>query len=80
MLGKSLGIILLDIEPISRLRQLISIKINQGISSFFQDLFNNKGDIPHGFELACPQGIIFLGINQDKVTFRETLGLIALSY
>jgi hypothetical protein len=26
---------------------------------------------PHGFELACPQGIFILVIDQDKITFRE---------
>ena len=80
MPGQGLGIILFQIEPISRLRQLVSIEINQGISSLFQDIFNNKRAIPHVFELSSPQGILVLGINQNKVTFRETLGLTTLFY
>ena len=26
---------------------------------------------PHGFEFSCPQGVLILVIDQDKVTFRE---------
>ena len=67
--GQSLGIILLQIEPISGLRQLVSFEVNQGISSFLKDFFNDIGAIPHRLKLSCPQGIFFLGIDQNKVTF-----------
>ena len=73
MPGRSLSIILLQIEPISRLRQLVSFKINQGVRSFLKDFFNDEGAIPHRLKISCPQGIFFLGIDQDKVTFRENL-------
>ena len=69
MPGQSLGIILLQIEPISGLRQLIPFEVNQGIRSFLKDLFDDIGAIPHRFKLSCPQGIFFLGIDQNKVTF-----------
>ena len=52
MLGRSLGIIPFQIEPISRLRQLISIKINQGISSFLEDLLNDEGAITYRLKLT----------------------------
>ena len=71
MPGRSLGIILLQIEPISGLRQLVPFKVNQGICSFLKDFFNDKGAIPHRIKLPCPQGIFFLGIDQNKVTFQK---------
>ena len=69
MPGQSLGIILLQIEPISGLRQLVSFEVNQGVRSFLKDLFDDIGAIPHRLKLSCPQGIFFLGIDQNKVTF-----------
>ena len=69
--GQGLGIIPFQIEPISGLCQLISLKINQGISSFFKDLFNDEGTIPHRIELTCLKGLLFLGINLNNVAFGE---------
>ena len=71
MPGRGLGIIPFQIEPISRLCQLISLKINQGISSFLEDLFNDEAAIPQRLNFTCSQGILLLGINQDKVSFGE---------
>ena len=71
MPGRSLGIILLQIEPILGLRQLVPFEINQGVCSFLKDFFNDIGAIPHRLKLSCPQGIFFLGIDQNKVTFRK---------
>ena len=71
MPGRSLGIILLQIEIVSGLRQLVPFEVNQGIHSFLKDFFNDIGAIPHRFKLSCPQGILFLGIDQNKVTFRK---------
>ena len=73
MLGTSLGIILLKIEPISGLHQLVSIKFNQIIKSLFKDSFNNERTIPHGFKFPYPQGILVLVIDWDVVIFRENL-------
>jgi hypothetical protein len=67
----NLRVILLEVEPISRIHQGISFKINQMVSTLLQDLFHNEWSEPHGFELACPQGIFVLIIDQDKIAFRE---------
>jgi hypothetical protein len=78
----NLRVILLEVEPISRLRQGISFKFNQMVSTLLQDLFHNERSEPHGFELACPQGIFVLIIDQDKIAFRENPrmnGLIILT-
>ena len=74
MPGRSLGILLLQVEPISGLWQLVPFKINQGICSFLKDFSNDEGAIPHRLKLSCPQGIFFLGIDQNKVTFRKNPG------
>jgi hypothetical protein len=50
----NLRVIILEVEPISRLHQVISFKINQMVSTLLQDLFHNEWSKPHGFELACP--------------------------
>jgi hypothetical protein len=49
-----LRVILLEVEPISRLCQGISLKFNQTISALLQDLFHNERFEPHEFELARP--------------------------
>lgn len=71
ILGNILGIIILKIEPISRLRQHIFFEVNQFTGPFFQDLFNNEWTIPHRFGLSCSQGAFILVIDQDKISFRE---------
>jgi hypothetical protein len=70
----NLRVILLEVEPISRLHQGISFKFNQTVSTLLQDLFHNERSEPHGFELACPQGIFVLIIDQDKITFEKIRG------
>jgi hypothetical protein len=67
----NLRLILLEVEPISRLRQAISFKVNQMVRALIQDLFHNERSEPHGFELSFPKGIFFLIIDQDKITFEE---------
>jgi hypothetical protein len=66
-----LRVILLGVEPISRLHQGVSFEINQTVSALIQDLFHNEQSKPHGFKLACPQEIFVLIIDQDKISFEE---------
>jgi len=69
MLRKSLGILLLEIEPISGLHQCISFKVNQFIHTLLQDPFHNKRSVSHRLQFSCPQDAFILVIGQNKVTF-----------
>jgi hypothetical protein len=41
------------------------------ISALLYYLLHDEWYEPHGFELACPHGILILVIDQDKVAFEE---------
>lgn len=71
MLARSLRKVLLKVEPIFGLRQLVSFKFSQFISSLFQNSLKNKGTVPHRLILSCPQGIFVLVIDQDKAAFKK---------
>jgi hypothetical protein len=58
-----LQVILLEVEPISRFHQRISLKFHQMISALIQNLLHDERSEPLGFELACPQGILILVID-----------------
>jgi len=58
MLGRSVTKVLLKVEPIFGLRQLIFFKINQFISSLFQDFFDSRGIVPQRFKLALALGLM----------------------
>jgi hypothetical protein len=74
-----LWVILLEVKLISRLRQSISLKVNQTISSLLKYLLHDERSKSHGFELACPLGILILVIDQDKVAFILTLDSFLVS-
>jgi hypothetical protein len=66
-----LRVILLEVEPISRLHQSISLKVHHNICTLLENLLHDERSKPHVFKIAFPQGILILVIDQDKVAFRE---------
>jgi len=54
---------LLEVEPISRIHQSISLKVHQMIRALLYNLLHYERSEPHEFELTCPQGILVLVID-----------------
>jgi hypothetical protein len=50
----NLRVLLLEEEPISRLHEGLSLRVNQMVSTLLEDLFPYERSEPHGLELAYP--------------------------
>ena len=61
----------LEVEPVTRVLQELSIRVDKGVCPFLEETVDDVWVIPHWLELSFAQLVIGLVIDQNHIAFTE---------